>query len=53
VLKLICDPGEDCLYDLEGTVTASAAAIAIISKNMLAVQQVRAAKDALSEIDII
>ena len=49
----ICDAGEECSYDLEGTVTASAAATAVINKTMLTVQQVRAAKDGLNEIDII
>jgi hypothetical protein len=45
----ICDEGEEC----EGTVTASAAATAIINKTMLTVQQVRAAKDSLHEVEII
>ena len=45
----ICDTGEAC----EGTVTASAAATAIINKTMLTVQQVRAAKDRLHEVEII
>jgi len=49
----ICDPGEECSYDEDGTVTASAAAKAVINKTMLTVQQVRAAKDGLQEIDII
>lgn len=44
----ICDEGEEC----EGTVTASAAATAIINKTMLTVQQVRAAKDSLYEVEI-
>ena len=45
----ICDAGELC----EGTVTASAAATAVINKTMLTVQQVRAAKDSLHEVDIL
>ena len=49
----ICDEGEDCSYDAEGTVSASAVAKAVINKTMLTVQQVRAAKDGLQEIDII
>jgi hypothetical protein len=49
----ICDAGEACSYDLEGsTVTASAAATAVINKTMLTVQQVRAAKDGLQLQDI-
>jgi hypothetical protein len=49
----ICDPGEECSYDEEGTVTASAAAKAVINKTMVTVQQVRAAKDGLQETEII
>ena len=51
----ICDQGEECMYDPEGTVSGSAEAIAIINKTMVTVQQVRAAKDGLnlSEITII
>jgi hypothetical protein len=49
----ICDPGEACSYDPDGTVTASAAAAAIINKTMLTVQQVRAAKDGLQETEIL
>jgi len=49
----ICDEGEECSYDAEGTVTASAAATAVINKTMLTVQQVRAAKDSLHEVDIL
>jgi hypothetical protein len=49
----ICDDGEDCMYDPEGTVSASAAATAIINKTMVTVQQVRAAKGGLNEIEII
>jgi hypothetical protein len=45
----ICDDGELC----EGTVTASAAATAIINKTMVTVQQVRAAKDTLYEFEIM
>ena len=49
----ICDEGEDCMYDPEGTVSGSAYAKAIINKTMLTVQQVRAAKDGLNEVEII
>jgi hypothetical protein len=49
----ICDSGETCSYDPEGTVSASAYAKAVVNKTMLTVQQVRAAKDSLSEIDIV
>ena len=49
----ICDAGEACSNDLDGTVTASAAAKAVINKTMLTVQQVRAAKDSLHEVEII
>jgi hypothetical protein len=49
----ICDLGEECSYDPEGTVTASAAATAVINKTMLTVQQVRAAKDSLHEVEIL
>jgi hypothetical protein len=49
----ICDEGEECSYDLDGTVAASAAATAVINKTMLTVQQVRAAKDSLHEVEII
>ena len=49
----ICDEGEECSYDPEGTVAASAAATAVINKAMLTVQQVRAAKDRLHEVEII
>jgi len=49
----ICDPGEECSFDPEGTVTASAAATAVINKTMLTVQQVRAAKDGLQDTEII
>ena len=49
----ICDQGEACSYDPEGTVTASAAAAAVINKTMLTVQQVRAAKDGLQEVEIL
>jgi hypothetical protein len=48
----ICDEGEECSYDPDGTVTASACASAIINKTMLTVQQVRAAKDSLHEVEI-
>lgn len=50
----ICDLGEECNYDAEGTVMGSAYASAIINKTMLTVQQVRAAKGGLLDlIDII
>ena len=49
----ICDDGEECSYDLEGTATGSAYAKAIINKTMLTVQQVRAAKDGLEEMEIL
>ena len=49
----ICDAGEECSNDPEGTVTASAAATAVINKTMLTVQQVRAAKDSLHEVEIL
>ena len=50
----ICDDADDCsLYDPDGTVSASAAASAIINKTMLTVQQVRAAKDGLQDTEII
>jgi len=49
----ICDAEEACSNDPDGTVTASAAAKAVINKTMLTVQQVRAAKDSLHEVEII
>lgn len=49
----ICDAGEACSNDLDGTITASAAAKAVINKTMLTVQQVRAAKDTLHEVEIL
>lgn len=49
----ICDDGEACSFDPEGTVAASANTKAVINKTMLTVQQVRAAKDGLQEMDII
>ena len=49
----ICDIGEECSYDPDGTVAASAAATAVINKTMLTVQQVRAAKDSLHEVEIL
>jgi hypothetical protein len=49
----ICTSAQDCsLYDADGTVSASATAKAIINKTMLTVQQVRAAKDTLYEVEI-
>jgi hypothetical protein len=49
----ICDDGEACSYDPDGTVEARAYAKAIINNTMLTVQQVRAAKDGLNEMEII
>jgi hypothetical protein len=49
----ICDAGEACSNDPDGTITASAAATAVINKTMLTVQQVRAAKNSLHEVEII
>lgn len=49
----ICDDGEACSYDPDGTVTASAYAKAVINKTMLTVQQVRAAEGGLNEMEII
>jgi hypothetical protein len=49
----ICDLGEVCSYDPDGTGAASAAATAVINKTMLTVQQVRAAKDSLHEVEIL
>jgi hypothetical protein len=49
----ICDAGEPCSYDPDGTITASATATAVINKTMLTVQQVRAAKDSLPEVEIL
>lgn len=43
----ICDEGDECAYDPQGTVSASATAKAVINKTMLTVQQVRAAKGGL------
>ena len=48
----ICDEGEDCAYDPEGTVSASATAMAVINKTMLTVQQVRAAKGGVIDTEI-
>lgn len=49
----ICEVGEECSYDPDGTASASAMASAIINKYMLTIQQVHAAKGTLSETDII
>lgn len=49
----ICDSGEDCMFDPDGTVSASAYAKAVINKTMVTVQQVRAAQDGLSEVEIL
>lgn len=48
----ICDVGEACMYDPEGTVRASAEAKAVINKTMLTVQQVRAAKGGVIDTEI-
>ena len=48
----ICDDGEECMYDPEGTVSASAEAKAVINKTMLTVQQVRAAKGGVIDTEI-
>jgi len=48
----ICDEGEACAYDPEGTVSASARAKAVINKTMLTVQQVRAAKGGIIDTEI-
>jgi len=48
----ICDDGDPCSYDPEGTVSASATAGAVINKTMLTVQQVRAAKGGVIDTDI-
>ena len=45
----LCDLEEECV----GTVSGSAKAVAVINKTMVTVQQVRAAKGSLHEIDII
>ena len=47
----ICDADEDCMYDPEGTVAASAEASAVINKTMLTVQQVRAVKGSMPDPD--
>lgn len=49
----ICDEGEDCMYDPDGTVSASAEASAVINRTMLTVQQVRAAKGGVIDTEII
>jgi len=49
----ICEDGEDCMYDAEGTVSASSMAKAVINKTMLTVQQVRAAKGGVIDTDIV
>jgi hypothetical protein len=48
----ICDEGEDCAYDPEGTVSANANAKAVINKTMLTVQQVRATKGGVIDTEI-
>jgi hypothetical protein len=51
---VICDDEDTwCTYDDNSFVSASAKAGAIINKTMVTVQQVRAAKDSLSDTDII
>jgi hypothetical protein len=49
----ICDEGEPCSFDPDGTVSGSAYAKALINKTMLTVQQVRAAKGGLIDADIV
>jgi len=49
----ICDEGEDCSFDPEGTVSATANATAVINKTMMTVQQVRATKTGVIEADIV
>lgn len=49
----ICDEGEDCSFDPDGTVSADANAMAVINKTMMTVQQVRATKGGIIEMDII
>lgn len=49
----ICDDGESCMYDAEGTVSASAEARAVINKTMLTIQEVRAVKDGAAEGTVI
>lgn len=49
----ICDEGEDCSFDPEGTVSAALNASAIINKTMMTVQTVRATKGGVIEAEII
>lgn len=49
----ICDEGEECSFYPDGTVSASAAARAVVNKTMLTVQQVRATAGGLIDADII
>jgi hypothetical protein len=49
----ICDEGEECSFDPEGTVSATANATAVINKTMMTVQQVRATQTGIIEADII
>lgn len=49
----ICDEGEACSFDPDGTVSADANAMAVINKTMMTVQQVRAAKGGIIEMDIV
>ena len=49
----ICDELEDCNYDAQGTVSASATARAVINKTMLTIQEVRAVKDGAAEGTVI
>ena len=51
---MICDEVDTwCTYDDNSFVSASAKAVAVINKTMVTVQQVRAAKDSLFDIDIM
>lgn len=49
----ICEEGEECNYDPDGTVQAAAYAKAFVGKHMLTVQQVRAVNGSLEDTDII
>ncbi len=49
----ICDENEACMYDPEGTVSASAEASAIVNKTMVTVQQVRATAGGIIDADIV
>jgi hypothetical protein len=49
----ICDEGDSCAYDPQGTVSASSTAKAIVNKTMVTVQQVRAAKGGIIDATIV